>query len=76
VDFAQDEKGQLIRGKDGKFVAVPATKVVYSDPCLLALASARVPGFNKKVDHRLVGQNNEDRKIQLEVVYADKSVPE
>jgi len=70
MDFATDEHGNLKRGEDGKFVAVPATIRRYSDQCLLAMAAARVPGYNFRLDHRAVDDKSKDRTLTLEAVRA------
>lgn len=70
MDFARDANGELVKGPDNKFIAVPATIKRKSDACLLALASARLPGFNPRLDHRFVDKAGRDRRMDVESVRA------
>ncbi len=57
-------------GKGKNYVSVPAVVRKFSDACALALAAARVPGFNQRVAHRIVDKNDDDRNIGIDAVRA------
>lgn len=76
VDFEVDEKGDLVKGPDGKFKSRPASVLKKSDACLLALCAARVPGFSQKATggggRTGSAKDEDDRDIEVTVVYKDK----
>lgn len=71
LDFLLDEAGNVVV-ENGKPKAVPAVIRKKSDACLLALAAARVPGFNPRIDHRLTDQAGKDKDLKIIVEYEDR----
>lgn len=62
---------------DGKAKPIPAVIRRKSDACLLALAAARVPGFNlRQENRRLVDEQGKDRDVNVTVEYVNKPLPD
>lgn len=77
LDFVLDEKGDVVIDPTTKKPkAVPATILKKSDACLLALASAKVPGFSQKASAKVKIGDQDERDIEVTVEYTDKSIPE
>jgi hypothetical protein len=71
VDFVLGADGQPQRDAAGKVMEFPASIRKYSDACLLAMAEARVEGYNKRrYDHRFVDETGKDRTLDLAAVRA------
>ena len=64
LDISVDEKGQIIRGKDNKPVAVPAAIRRCSDTLLMFLLNGNRPQkYRQRTDARFVNQQGRDRKL-------------
>lgn len=64
-------------GKGKEFVAVPASIRRVFPNVALAIAAARIPAYKQGIAKtRIVGEDGEDRNIEVTVEYTNKSIPD